>query len=180
MIEVCEYDTQWPRSFEAIRDVICPGLADVALAIEHVGSTSVPGLAAKPVIDIDVVTTAENVRSCIERLTRLGYIHQGDLGVPMREAFRSPANMPRHNLYVCLEGSLGLRNHLAVRDFLRKHAESALAYGDTKRRLAVRFPDDIDSYVAGKSECLARILLAAGFSSEEVDSIYAINAKPTR
>jgi GrpB-like predicted nucleotidyltransferase (UPF0157 family) len=90
-IVVVDYDPTWPDAFELVRSTVWPVVRDVALAIEHVGSTSVPGLAAKPIIDISVVLRADaDLAPAIERLATVGYSHQGNLGIEKREAFRSP------------------------------------------------------------------------------------------
>jgi GrpB-like predicted nucleotidyltransferase (UPF0157 family) len=99
---VCAYDPDWPGRFQSLRKRIADALGDMAAAIEHVGSTAVPGLAAKPIIDIDVLLASETMLpAAIERFASLGYIHRGNLGIPEREAFRAPANDPPHHLYVC-------------------------------------------------------------------------------
>src|SRR3954469_3573282 len=116
---VVDYDPSWPDTFVRLRAHIWPHIADVATAIEHVGSTSVPGLAAKPVIDMTIVVpTAAAMQTVIDRLPTIGDRHQGDLGVPGREAFARPQRTPDHHLYASVVGSDGLRNHLAVRDYL--------------------------------------------------------------
>jgi GrpB-like predicted nucleotidyltransferase (UPF0157 family) len=177
-IVVVDYDPSWPRGFERVRSKVWPVVSDVALAIEHVGSTSVPGLAAKPSIDISVVVRADvDVPVAIERLARLGYVHRGNLGVEGREAFDSPAGPPAHHLYLCPRNSPGLANHLAVRDFLRAHPDTAKEYGELKKRLAKRFPHDIDSYIDGKTDLLLRILRAAGFPLARLDAIERANRK---
>lgn len=171
-IEVVDYDPAWPDLFERLRSFVWPAVEEVALAIEHVGSTSVPGLAAKPIIDMTVVVKAgDDVPRAIAGLATLGYVHRGDLGIQGREAFEAPAGLPDHHLYVCPAGALALRNHLAVRDYLRAHPEAARAYGALKRRLAGAFEDDIERYVAGKTAFIVGILREAGFSPEEVGSI---------
>jgi GrpB-like predicted nucleotidyltransferase (UPF0157 family) len=112
-------------------------VGDMGIAVEHVGSTSVPGLPAKPIIDISVIVpTGAAVAVAIERLSTLGYRHLGDLGVEGREAFASPNMPPRHHLYVCPKDSLALKNHLIVREHLRTYSEVATEYGALKRRLA--------------------------------------------
>jgi len=116
-ILVVDYDPSWPRVFAGLRDAIWRVVDDIAISIEHVGSTSVPGLAAKPVVDIDVVVRANQVTSGIARLARLGYLHVGDRGIPQREAFESPALSARHHLYLCPERSPALANHLAIRNY---------------------------------------------------------------
>lgn len=88
--------------FEQIRALLWPAVQDVATAIEHVGSTSVPGLAAKPIIDIDIVIPPQQtIQSMITRLEPLGYTHLGLLGIVGRDAFRQENDLPKHNLYVC-------------------------------------------------------------------------------
>jgi GrpB-like predicted nucleotidyltransferase (UPF0157 family) len=105
----------------------------VSTVIEHVGSTSVPGLAAKPVIDMTVVVpTPAAMGAVIARLATLGYRHRGDLGVPGREAFDRPGGTPDHNLYACVAENDGLRNHLALRDHLRGNPAAARSYGSLK------------------------------------------------
>jgi GrpB-like predicted nucleotidyltransferase (UPF0157 family) len=117
---VLDYDEDWPRRFEELRARIWPVVADIAFRIEHVGSTSVAGLAAKPIIDMTIVVAGrEHVPRAIERLATIGYRHLGDLGIEDREAFEHPRDLPRHNLYVCPEGTIGVVNQLAVRDYLR-------------------------------------------------------------
>jgi GrpB-like predicted nucleotidyltransferase (UPF0157 family) len=132
-IEVVDYDAGWPEVFERLRSEVWPVVRDVALSVEHVGSTSVPGLAAKPFIDVSVVVpTDADIPVVIERLATLGYVHRGNLGVEGREAFASPDRLPIHHLYLCPRDSLGLANQLAVRDHLRTHPETAKEYGDLR------------------------------------------------
>jgi GrpB-like predicted nucleotidyltransferase (UPF0157 family) len=155
---VVDYDSNWPRFFETLRQRIAEGLGDAAAAIEHVGSTAVPGLAAKPIIDIDVLLASEALLPlAIERLARLGYVHQGDLGIPEREAFLALANNPPHHLYVCPPTSAEFRRHIAFRDYLRAHPGDAKAYGDLKIALAARFLEDRAAYIAGKDEFVTEL-----------------------
>ena len=177
-IVVVDYDPNWPNIFDALRERIWPVLSGCATSIEHVGSTAVPGLAAKPIIDMTVVVPAsDDVPVAISHLAELGYTHQGNLGVEGREAFRTPGAMPRHHLYLCASGSLALRNHLAVREHLRGYPDVAKEYGDLKKRLAAQFPADIDAYVAGKTDLLVRILADAGFHADELAAIERINRR---
>src|ERR1700747_1311680 len=98
-LQVVDYDSNWPRIFLQLKDWIWPSVSDVAIAIEHVGSTSVPGMAAKPVIDMDIVTASRTeLPAILLRLGRLGYRHRGDLGIENREAFIAPENQPFHHL----------------------------------------------------------------------------------
>lgn len=152
-VVVLDYDPDWPGLFQSLRRRIADVLGDMAAAIEHVGSTAVPGLAAKPIIDIDVLLVSESMLStAIERLASLGYIHRGNLGIPEREAFFAPANNAPHHLYVCPPGSAEFRRHVAFRDYLRAHPRDAKIYGDLKIALAQRFREDRVAYNNAKSE----------------------------
>lgn len=160
---ILDYDPSWPDVFEALRRAVWAAVCDIALSVEHVGSTAVSGLAAKPVIDMDIVVDAlEKVPAAIARLAELGYVHAGNLGIEDREAFNAPDGLPPHHLYVCVEGSAALLNHLALRDFLRSNPAAAAEYGRLKKQLAAQFPNDIDSYVAGKTAYLLQVLRSAG------------------
>jgi GrpB-like predicted nucleotidyltransferase (UPF0157 family) len=160
-IKVVDYDPAWSTQFEVLRSTILSAVGDIAVAVEHVGSTAVPGLAAKPIIDIDVVVASESdVSVAVERLAVIGYEHQGNLGVEGREAFKSPPEPPRRHLYVCLQGGTALHNHLMLRDYLRKHSDSAAEYGRLKKTLAARFPTDLDKYIDGKTDFILSTLEA--------------------
>jgi GrpB-like predicted nucleotidyltransferase (UPF0157 family) len=179
-VTVVDYDPTWPHTFERLRADIWPLIQDVATGIEHVGSTSVPGLEAKPVVDMTIVVPhPPAMKAVIGRLAVIGYRHRGDLGIPGREAFERPEGTPDHHLYACVEGNDGLRNHLALRGYLRAHPEAAAEYGRLKRDLADRYADDIDGYVEGKSEFILAILAESGFTDAQIADIRAINRKPT-
>ena len=182
-IVLVEYDPSWVEVFERVRATVWPVLRDVALAVEHVGSTSVPGLWAKPIVDVDVIVADEAaVALAITRLATIGYAHRPDIGLTGREAFEAPrhdSTLPPHHLYVCPQGSVALRNHLVVRDHLRAHPASVHAYGALKRDLARAHPHDMDAYVAGKTDFVLAILREAGFEREELETIERVNLSPT-
>ena len=175
-IVVVDYDPRWSELFEALRARVASALGELALAIEHVGSTSVPGLAAKPIIDMDVVVRGGDVAEGIARLAQLGYRHRGDLGILEREAFEPPAGSPAHHLYLCPEDSQALANHRAVRDFLRGDPVAARAYGELKKQLAAAHGRDIDGYIAGKTAFLVGVLREVGFSPDALSAITRMNA----
>jgi GrpB-like predicted nucleotidyltransferase (UPF0157 family) len=161
-ITVVDYDPHWPALFESLRVEVAGALGDLAQTIEHVGSTAVPGLAAKPIIDIDVLLrSASDLSVCIERLAALGYEHRGDLGIPEREAFAAAPGRPAHHLYVCPHESREFRRHVAVRDYLRTHPSDASSYGELKRSLAVRYRDERSAYNDGKKEFIESLLRIA-------------------
>ncbi|MDP9463018.1 MAG: GrpB family protein, partial [Actinomycetota bacterium] len=163
-IVVVDYDPQWPEAFATIREVLQTALDGVpVIAIEHVGSTSVPGLAAKPTIDVDVIVARPHVGEAIAALESIGYQHLGDLGVPDRHALKAPRDAIRQNTYVIVEGCLSLRNHLGVREVLCGDPELRSEYSSVKRRLATE-TDDIDVYVEGKSDVIRRILERTGLA----------------
>lgn len=176
-VQVVDYDARWPDTYDALRRTVWSAIGDVALTVEHVGSTSVPGLAAKPIIDMDVVVPENSVRIGIARLVAIGYIHRGDLGVPRREAFHCPDNTPRHHLYLCPVGSDALRNHLAVRDHLRSHPQVAEAYGALKKALVRSHAHDIDGYVEAKTGFLIGILRSAGLPDTSLAEIEQMNRR---
>lgn len=177
-IEVVDYDPRWPHQFAQV----AAALADVlqtrgvpVCGIEHVGSTSVPGLAAKPVLDIDIVVDRPHTAGAIEALETVGYRYLGTLGVVDRHALRE-SDPPRRNVYVVVDGSLSLRNHRVVRDVLRSDESLRSEYAEVKRSLAARFTvDEIDHYVEGKSPVLQRILAAGGVPEHERSDIEATN-----
>ncbi len=165
-IEVFPYTARWKQDFENIKQELIAVLGDLAITIEHVGSTSVEGLAAKPIIDIDVVVANKNTRSAIQALSSIGYIHEGDLGIAGREAFRyeGKEHLQTHHLYVCPEDSPELRRHLLFRDYLKEHHELAEEYGKVKTEAAKLFPDDIEGYIEYKSPIIHRIYQEIGLS----------------
>jgi len=157
-------------------------LGDLLIDIQHVGSTAVYGLAAKPVIDIDlIIADRSKLNSVIEKLALLGYDYQGNLGITDREAFkRKSDNTPldgssrtwqKHNLYVCPSDSISLKNHLALRDFLRNSSQKVIEYSELKKRLALENPYDINQYIERKTPFIIAILKEAGFDNNALDNI---------
>lgn len=99
-IVIVAYDPAWPDEFERLRARAAAAVGDVAVGVEHVGSTAVPGMPAKPVVDMVVVVEPPDVQTAIDRLCAIGYVHKGNLGVEGREAFTWPEGERRHHLYV--------------------------------------------------------------------------------
>ena len=158
-VTIEEYDPRWPERFEILRTRLGAALGLLAAAIEHVGSTAVAGLAAKPIINIDVLLQSQtDLQAAIDRLATLGYEHQGDLGIAGREAFRAPADVFPHHLYVCSPDSSEYVRHTAFRDHLRGNREDAQAYERLKRSLADRFGNDRDAYTLAKTHFIEATL----------------------
>jgi GrpB-like predicted nucleotidyltransferase (UPF0157 family) len=181
IVSVVPYDPAWAQQFLDIKNTIWPLIADFAISIEHVGSTSIVGLAAKPVIDIDIIipdmTFLENT---IQQLATLGYDHRGDLGIEDRHAFRAKQAQVKHNLYVCPQNSIALKNHLSLRDALRANSALRDEYSVLKQELAVKYRDNIDQYVEGKTDFILKILAENGLSSERLAEIREANLAPQK
>ena len=168
-VTVLPYDKAWKSAFEAIKAEVEAALGELAVAVEHVGSTSVEGMSAKPCIDLDVVIADYGVfPEAVARLADVGYVHEGNLGIEGREAFDYAAkpHLCKHHLYVCPMDSPELRRHVVFRDYLRAHPEAAAAYSAVKEEAARLYPDDIDGYVAHKEGIIAELYQACGLADE--------------
>jgi GrpB-like predicted nucleotidyltransferase (UPF0157 family) len=173
VIVVAEYDPAWPLRFERLRQEYAEAMAAAGvpvIAIEHVGSTSVPGLAAKPIIDCDIVVAEQDVAAASAVLTELGFKPLGELGIPLRWAFKEPERLAGTNTYVIVAGSLSLRNHLAVRDLLRADPYLRQQYAAVKKHAGVTAAN-IDEYGRAKNDMVQQILAAAGLTDAERASI---------
>jgi GrpB-like predicted nucleotidyltransferase (UPF0157 family) len=162
---VLPYDRAWKTAFETIKGEIEAALGDLILGIEHVGSTAVEGLPAKPCIDLDVVIGDYAVfPRVVQKLASIGYIHEGDLGIKGREAFRyeNKPHLMKHHLYVCPRDSRELHRHITFRDFLRSSPQAAKQYGQVKEEAARRYPDNIDQYMQFKSACVEQLYEQCG------------------
>lgn len=146
-IEIAPYDAAWPGMFDAEAAVLREALGAVALRIDHVGSTAVPGLAAKPVIDIQISVADVNAAAAYRGpLEALGYLFTSDPNFPEYPFFGKPAAYPRtHHIHVCEAGGREERRHLAFREYLRAHPEVAAAYAGLKQQLAPRYQADVEA-----------------------------------
>lgn len=156
---VHEYDPVWAEWFLTLRALLAETLGDACLSIEHVGSTSVPGLAAKAIIDIDIVFPAGGLDPVVERLATLGYLHAGDQGIPGREAFKlvdvkRKASLPTHHLYACPVGSGELARHLFFREWMKSHPADRAEYARKKFLLAELCDHDRRLYADVKAVAL--------------------------
>ncbi len=159
---VRNYDDRWPDAFREIAATLESKLAGLFLRIEHVGSTAIPGMTAKPIIDVIVVVEPERFGDVARSLAAFGFRHEGDRGIPGREAFRpiegSPAAaLPRQHLYVCPVGNRSLEEQLAFRDYLRTHPEAVRRLSAHKRALSFEHDNDKALYIAGKSDMVQEI-----------------------
>ena len=163
-IAVVDHDPAWTDWFAQLRDRIWPAVEAHAVRIDHVGSTAVPGLAAKPIIDMDVVVAEDAaVRPVIEALRPLGYQWRGDLGVEGRQSFKHLGDdaLPEHHLYLVVDGSPAHQDHVLLRDLLRSDPDACARYAALKRRNVEVAGGDMDVYVAAKHDLVQELLARA-------------------
>jgi len=161
VVRLVEYDALWPDLFAAERQRIREQCGTLALRLEHVGGTSIPGMCAKPVLDIAAgQPRATSIQDCVSALERAGYEHRGERGVPGR-LFFSRGQPRAYHVHLVEEGSPLWRDYLAFRDYLRGHSEAAHRFADAKRVLAARFPRDREAYMNAKSSHVQEILQLA-------------------
>ena len=151
-VRIVDYDPGWPERAEQELRRIEEALGDVAVRLEHVGSTAVPGLAAKPIIDLQLSVAAIEPRArYVEPLEDLGYLFAPAPESPDHHFFGRPPERPRtHHLHVCEAGSEHELRHVAVRDFLRSHPDEAARYAALKREVVARHPEDRLAYIEDK------------------------------
>lgn len=181
-VVVEQYNPAWPREFETIKKELEEHLANVKyLSIEHVGSTAVPGLAAKPTIDVDIIVVREHVQPTIDALIGNGkFDYLGELGIVDRHVFKDPNESTHRNIYVCVDGVAQTRNHIGLRDTLRSNAQLRDEYARVKLELAARSTNIID-YIVGKGNIIQKILKASGIlSDDELLAIKKANVKGER
>ncbi len=179
IVVVEEYNPAWKEEFSKLYQYLQNNLT-ISLPIEHVGSTSVIGLPAKPILDVVIIVTNVYEFNIVKQdLAKIGYIHVGNQGIRQREVFKliEPNNFFKHHLYVAYQNSLGLRNILCIRDHLRSNPIDKIAYGELKKALAKKFSQDISSYIEGKTSFIISILKQYNFTEDELEKIININKK---
>lgn len=163
-VVVEKWNPKWKDEFERIVDSLGEDVIYNSVKIEHVGSTSVEGLSAKPIIDLDIVIENDKFEIIKRLLNDKGYKHEGDLGIEGREAFSysGKEELMTHHLYVCPKDSKELFKHITFRDFLENNPALASEYSKVKEQAAVLYPDDIDKYMEFKSEIIEKIYKRCG------------------
>jgi GrpB-like predicted nucleotidyltransferase (UPF0157 family) len=161
VVRLVEYDARWPGLFAAERQRIHDAFSPLALRLEHVGGTSIPGMCTKPVLDIAAGRPRDiSAEDYVAALRQAGYEHRGERGVPGRQFFCR--GQPRaYHVHLVEEGGPLWREYLALRDYLRAHPKAARQFADLKRALAARFPQDREGYVNAKSTHVREILRLA-------------------
>lgn len=160
IVRVVPYNPAWPELFRRERDLLDAALRrrDIVASIEHIGSTSVPELAAKPILDTLVgVDDASDFAAAIIALEEAGYTYRGEQGIPGRHFFRRGVPRQYHVHLVVRDGELW-RDYLTFRDHLRAHSKRARQYAELKYALAERYPRDRESYIDAKTDFVKRIL----------------------
>lgn len=152
-IRVVDHNAEWVNMFEVEKKKLEMIFGDELTDIHHIGSTSVPGLKAKPVIDM--MPVAKNIND-VDRydadMSDLGYEGLGENGIVGRRYFRKGGDDRTHHIHVFEEGSHDIIRHLAFRDYLRNHEDVRTQYGELKKNLAIKFPNDINGYMDGKHQ----------------------------
>jgi len=190
-IQISEYDPTWPAIFERIKESLTAILTASGvpiLAIEHIGSTSVPNLAAKPIIDIDIVVAPTSITAAYQALSFGGYAFNPENTGIDRMSFRwnghthdSGASRPtedgevRRAVYLNMPGGVSLQNHLAVREVLRRDEGLREEYSEVKRRLAEQEFSGIGAYGGAKSAVLRKILGRSEIGTEAMEGITSVN-----
>jgi len=153
---VLPYDDTWPASYEEEAGIIAARLGLSGLSLHHIGSTSVPGLHAKPVIDmVGEVDHIEQMDDHNPAMVDLGYTPMGEYGLPRRRFFMKDTDGVRsHHVHMYQRGDPEITRHLVFRDYLRSHLDAAQAYGDLKSKLAAAHPDDMEAYISGKHDLI--------------------------
>ncbi|MFP4007701.1 MAG: GrpB family protein [Spirulinaceae cyanobacterium] len=156
-LKFVEYDPMWADLFAQEKQKLEAVLGDRVLDIQHIGSTAIPGMIAKPILDLSIaVDNFETARNCIEPITGLGYQYLGEYGIARRHYFTK--NQPRtHQIHVFEMSSWEWQRHLLLRDYLIQYPEKAQAYADLKCRLYEEHQGDRAAYQVGKDEFLTQI-----------------------
>lgn len=160
IIIIEEYNPEWKKQFEFLKAMINSYIGSYILDIQHIGSTSIEGLPAKPIIDFDVIIeNIEILPKIIQELQKKDYIYQGDLGIKDRYAFqRLYDEQIKYHLYVCPKDGIGYKEHIIFRDYLRRNSDARDKYATIKKELAKCFEKDIENYCNGKTNFIRAIL----------------------
>ncbi len=167
-----EYNPEWSEWFSQLKVYFEQYLSGLIIRIEHIGSTAVPNIVAKPIVDMDIVLEEENFDKVKNKLEELGYIHQGDLGIEERDAFKLLDNnvkqsLPPHHLYVCKKESKELKKHIIFREYLKRNSKAMNEYSKTKRELYKKYADNKEAYIEGK-DSKVKVLLRKALKEHKV------------
>jgi GrpB-like predicted nucleotidyltransferase (UPF0157 family) len=156
-IEVVDYDTDWPHSFESEKLALEKALYDTEVKIEHIGSTSIPNLAAKPIIDILIeIDKVERLDVKADRFCNLGYEVKGENGIPGRRYYQKGGNNRTHHIHAFQSGSFGLLRHRAFKEYLQAHPLIAREYASIKKQAALSCNKDTERYISMKNDFIVK------------------------
>jgi GrpB-like predicted nucleotidyltransferase (UPF0157 family) len=181
------YDEKWKEEFDGLKAAFITELKGCEIDIQHIGSTAIPGMLAKPILDIDIII---NDKQCLKELTArlkvLGYESKGEQRIPGRYAFRQTSDFTpdigysykwqKHHLYVCFSDSLALKNHLLFRDLLLNNTRLAREYTGLKERLAADVGITKEQYTIKKTEFITDVLSVNGLDQWEINEIRRANS----
>lgn len=157
-VDVMPFSERWSLDFEEEAAVLQGIFGAEIVEIHHIGSTSIHGLSAKPIIDImPVVKDISRIDQYNGNMAAIGYEAKGENGIAGRRYFQKGGDERTHHVHIYANGSPEIDRHLAFRDFLRVNPEKAKAYGNLKEKLAQQFPYDIESYIKGKEQLASEI-----------------------
>jgi GrpB-like predicted nucleotidyltransferase (UPF0157 family) len=170
---VSPHNPAWAAAFTRESAALALALGDPRVTFHHIGSTAIPGICAKPIIDLlAVVGNLDELDGRSPQMQALGYEVMGEFGIPGRRYFRRDDATGRrtHQIHAFATGSPNIERHLAFRDFMRTHPDHARRYSDLKRRLAAQHPEDIEAYMDGKDAFIKRMeAMAAAWRQESTD-----------
>ena len=164
-VELVPFNPEWITQFEDAASEIKAILGENCIAVHHIGSTAIPDIYAKPIVDIlPVVKDLNSVDALNQQFEALGYVCMGEYGIPGRRFYWRSKQKRTHNIHLFAEGNPEIARHIAFRDFMRMHPDSARAYSVLKLALAQVFSDDIENYVNGKSSFVQSIDYQTGMA----------------
>jgi GrpB-like predicted nucleotidyltransferase (UPF0157 family) len=182
------HNPNWKTEFKNIKQVIAAELNDIIpqIDIQHVGSTSIEGLFAKPILDIDIIIVDKTLLNNItSRLEKIGYNSKGEQGIPGRFAYRQKTEYTpmtnnnrkwqSHHLYVCYADSLALKNHILFRDILNNNEELKEEYSELKKSLTENFAITREEYTSRKTDFIVSVLATAGLDEKSLWEITNVN-----
>ncbi len=185
-INIEPYNPYWKTAFDALKLFLTAALKDVVIDIQHTGSTAIPGLCAKPILDVDIIVqNPAQLGNILTQLEQLGYINKGEQGIAGRHALRqateaTPASVPpckwqAHHLYVCLPDSLALKNHIVFRNALLQDKTLVNKYAQLKLQLTIEKNITREKYTTQKTDFIITALLNNGLTEKEITEIKNAN-----
>ncbi len=160
VVELRPFNPKWKGIYEEERKAITSAISNFVVDIQHIGSSAIPNIVSKPIIDIALaIDSLKNIKKIIKPLEEIGFIYRGELGIPDRHLFvKGGEELRTHHLHVMFNEHYEWRKHLIFRDYLLKHPEEARQYSELKIRLEREYKEDREGYTNGKAEFISGIL----------------------